>query len=271
MNPNEQKACEQSVRNYYEEPVQTWRINSEVNIPYIEKLREIIGNQIKNKFNILEEVSLEKIYKFIDPSKLTNDNHGITAITQELYEAGEEFFFYYKKLTKHILAIFGDNYVIQRQPTIRAHFEPFSKYGFYPSWHSDLLLGHPPGTINLWMPFTRPDPINSHGFSLTSHSTSQHTFKRYCFDSPYDGVKLISKAEQLNQQQIPVKIEPGKALIFDSRTIHSGLPSDRHLRVSMDIRVINRRYLSPPNPLYRSGRKRVPFSEGYFYINYKDN
>lgn len=261
---------EKAVDQYYEESLDKWNGIKIVKIGDLGKEFALnIQKNLQSKVDY-EITSMNKLWECAPKEDLLmNPDGGITRLTKLLYETNQEFKKLYEKLCSNLLMKFGGNKVIQRQPTIRVYASS-SFNDFCPYWHSDLLVGHPVGTLNMWIPFTEPDKSQFHGFNICESEVSKNFYlemrKIY---TPYEFLENqnIIKSKILMENSISVPASVGEAIVFDSRCFHSAVPINNHSRVSMDIRVIDMKFLEAPYPSFRGlGRKRAKFDLENYYI-----
>lgn len=263
--------AEDAIDKYYEEKIDNWNKLKIINIDsFGKKLSLNIRNDLQSKVSY-QIKNLNKIWE-VAPKEdlLINPDGGITKLTKLLYETNKEFKQLYKEFSIYLLNKFGKNFAIQRQPTIRVHSSSTSNY-FCPYWHSDLLIGHPVGTLNIWIPLTNPHKSQSNGFSICSPELSKNFYFKYRKKfTPYQFLKnnIIHKSKKLLKEADEVKASIGEAIVFDSRCFHSAIPMLNHSRVSIDIRIINKKYLEKPYPIFRGhGRKKAKFDLENYYIS----
>ena len=265
---------EQFVAEYYQEDVNQWLDPIELELGQITfEIRSYLHHYLQSvvdfKFSTIEEICY-----FCPPNLLSQDlTGGVNQLTQKLYDLNQEFYCLYNDLCTKISSYFPpEEYVIQKQPTIRLHSSVNNSH-FYPFWHSDLFLGHPVGTVNLWIPLTSLSPHTSdHGFSICSSQVSFNQFLNSSTNlNPYDFLSHtdFTKSDHLTASSIPVLTKPGKMYVFDSRLLHSAMPHYDHCRLSIDIRVIKTEYLSHPYPLYTGlGRRKAVFNIDNYYSKF---
>ena len=70
-------------------------------------------------------------------------------------ENDEEWNAIYLDLLKHLYEKLNFNFYFQKTPTIRVHCPNSDKDNHYPMFHNDIILGHPPQEINVWMSLTK--------------------------------------------------------------------------------------------------------------------
>ena len=254
----------------YKESPRHWEKSILHQVPYTNDLYQGILDFLSKELNLNKLNEINNLFKFFKVSEFSPDElSGVNFITKKLYNLPKDLKIIYYKICNHILLKKKD-FLIQRTPTIRVHFQDENCYQFYPFWHSDLILGHPPFEKNIWIPLTKPYGNKYHGFSLSTPEISHKIFNQFCTKDPYlskDDPRVIKNKEFLVNSE-PCKCLPGEALEFDSRIFHSALNFENNLRLSLDIRIISRKYLKRPYPIYRGlGRMKMLFDEKNYFIS----
>lgn len=256
--------------NYYYEPIENWLETKIINIPSSFKLYKQIINFLSEKLKIGDIKNTEDLLKLVDRSYLElNKEFGINKLTELLYDIPPQILKTYYCICEEILDLFSDH-LIQRQPTIRVHFQDDNTYQFYPFWHSDPILGHPPYEKNIWIPLTKPNSKTKHGFTLSNPKISSNIFKKYCESSPYESKNKneVIHNNSFNNQSKLIDCSQGEGVVFDSRIFHSAVPHRTNPRISLDIRIMDTKYLSFPYPIFRGlGRKKIKFDSKNFFIS----
>ncbi|HSK97721.1 MAG TPA: phytanoyl-CoA dioxygenase family protein [Euzebyales bacterium] len=156
----------------------------------------------------------------------------------------------------------------QAHMTLRFHFPEGAVAARRRSlFHSDVMLGHPPQMLNVWVPVSSTTAGNTLlvvDLDVSLRVMLDHDFDfeaiamRVQYDDAfYDG--LMDAAE-------PVVVGPGEILLFDARCLHAGQVnvSDR-TRVSTDLRVLAADTLERLRKPYESGgRRMLRFAPGEF-------
>ena len=265
---------EQLVYDYYSEQPDHWLKPYELELGNISsRIKSYLHDYLQSVVEF-EFSSIEQISKTCPSNLLAQDlTGGVNQLTQHLYNVDHDFYLLYQELCQKIGSYFSpDEYVIQKQPTIRLHSSVHYSH-FYPFWHSDLFLGHPVGTTNLWIPLTSLSPSShDHGFSICSpHETHQQYLTTSSDLNPYEFLDSndFTKSETLTTSSTPVLTKPGNMCVFDSRLFHSAMPHFDHCRLSIDIRVIKRQFLSDPYPIFTGlGRRKALFNIGNYYCDF---
>ena len=218
------------------------------------------------------------MHNFLSDDKKSYDlTYGINKISQQLYNVPDELNEAYKDfLAQDLVQVLGLDFYYQSQLTIRLQTPHPSAKLFYPMFHSDIQLGHPPHEINVWLPLSQPSNDEGHGFAISSLDESIAVFEKYDFD--LEKMKEDSAATSLELKETAKleKCEIGTVLLFDTRKFHSTIPLEKHSRVSLDIRVmVKNEYERAARTYVGTGRKKVKFAPGFAYsetsINLKDS
>ena len=240
-----------------------------IDTPKINILSEILVQKIntilKQKFKLNE---ISKVHKILGESEKIYDlKFGINKFTSNFYEIGENFKKNFLKLLKeNIRDIIGEDFYFQNNPTLRIQVPHETSEIFYPFFHSDIQLGHPPYGTNLWMPLNSPSLIEGYGFSISDLKDSIKTFEELNFE--FDDLKNNKKkySEKLISHSKLQNFEFGKSVLFDSRCLHSTLPLKNHTRASIDVRIVPVSEFEKFSHIYQgSGRKKVLFAPGKAY------
>lgn len=260
---------EKAIDNFYSKDIEKWNGIKVIKIGNLGKIfSQNIHKNLQSKVNY-EIKNMDRIWEYAPKEDLEmNPNGGITRLTKLLYDRDQEFNEIYKEICTKLILIFGSNKVIQRHPNIRV--SSLSSNQYCPYWHSDLLVGHPIGTLNMWIPLTEPNDNEFHGFNICPSEISKKFYLEMRKDFlPYKFLEneIIIKSKILLRNSISVKASLGEAIVFDSRCFHSAMPLEKHSRVSMDIRLIDIKYLNSPYPKFQGlGRKKAKFDIGNYYM-----
>lgn len=220
---------------------------------------------LTNKINIDNLNNLHALVE--EDQKVYDQNFGVNQFSNDFYEMGDNFRNNYLNLLKKDLRpIIKEDFYFQDNPTVRIHFPHPSSELFYPFFHSDVQLGHPPYEINLWIPLNYPDNLEGYGFTLSDLSKSKEIFKELNFQ--LEDLKINKKkyTEILTPFSKIQNFDYGNALLFDSRCFHSALPLKNFTRISIDIRIITVSDFEKFNHEYQGlGRKKKFFIPGDGY------
>lgn len=259
--------------NYYQEPIEKWFLPRKIVLPASIRIYNEVISFLSQKLNIGLIENPTDILNKVDRTYLDlNKDFGINKLTEILYEIPSSLFKSYYYLCEEILLHFKDH-LIQRQPTIRIHFQDEDCYPFYPFWHSDPILGHPPYEKNIWIPLTKPNPKGIHGFKISNPEASSRIFNLLCKSSPYLSKQKedLIKNKSLEKESSFVNCRQGEGVVFDSRIFHSATPYKYSPRISIDIRIMEKKYLNDPFPIFRGlGRRKIKFDSKNFFISLEE-
>ena len=255
--------------DFYNKPVETWFKTKKISVPKSIKFYNQIISFLSERLNICNSKN-NNFLRNIDYSYLElNEEFGINKLTEILYEIPKELIMNYYSICEEILYSYK-KHLIQRQPTIRVHFQDNNCYQFYPFWHSDPILGHPPFEKNIWIPLTKPSKKNMHGFKIANPRISSEIFKTKCSFKPYESKKRkdVFRNKDFENESTLVDCNQGEGIIFDSRIFHSAVPFNETPRISIDIRIMDENFLNNPYPIFRGlGRKKIKFDSINFFIS----
>ena len=227
----------------------------------------MVNSLIKRGY-IDKDISLDQLHQYLLHEDMNVDQNQINNVIKSLYDADLEMTILYGQLMSDIIVpAIGQNCFIQKTPTNRFSF-PFSKGMTDRDYHNDIMLGHPPEEINVWIPFT--DASQSRSFQILPLSFSLELLERYQYNLPdlHNAIWNDDKLFYLLQEKANcVELMPGKVLLFDSRCIHAAIINkSKYTRVSMDVRVLpTEDYDNLPFAYIGTGRRQSHFVPGDYY------
>lgn len=204
------------------------------------------------------------------PSELTDlDDTELNNMSKAFYDTDEAFLETYRCFIKDVLSpLFGTELWFQATPTIRFHFPRQKGFNWKTRYHSDIMLGHPPQEVNIWLPVTRTFGTNS--MRIAGRGASMEAIAGCGFD--FDELALKVQRDETFQQHCaaitaPVELLPGEFLIFDPRCLHATQYNDTEAtRISIDFRVVAVADHARMRLPYRgTGRRRMLFAPGHYY------
>jgi len=231
----------------------------------------IIDLLVDRKF-LKNRIRLDRLHDYLSLEDMKVDKNQINNVIKSFYDTNKSMQNLYQKLMSEIIVNhIGQNAYIQKTPTNRFSF-PFSKGMSYRDYHIDIMLGHPPEEINVWVPFTNSSLTKS--FKILPLDYSLELLSKYNYDMQvihfeiWNNDKLF---ESLEKNSIFVELSPGKALLFDSRCFHASVMNEsNYTRVSMDVRIIPERdYDNLPFTYIGTGRRKSQFIAGDYYSKTK--
>lgn len=234
-------------------------------------LVEVFGNLLERRRLVpmlATRHGLDLLHEVVAPTDQVLDQHETNALGRAVYETSETFRMWYAKLLREVVVpIVGADCLYQRHPTVRVHFPRMPGRVWRDRVHTDLMLGHPPCEVNVWIPLTRCHGTS--GMRIADVVTSQELLGR--FDGSYarfaTAMQTTDWQTQWRQVSRQLDMAPGELLVFDPRCLHGAQwNAERHTRVSIDARVC------PVEDLERSplryvgtGRRQMPFERGAYY------
>lgn len=237
---------------------------------YSEILRGEVTRLLLAKGLISEPVPLESLHECLsDEMRAYNFHDGVNKISTFFYETDAPFMRAYHEFIKEVLdeSLLKMPMWFQATPTIRIHCPNAANSNHYPRYHTDIGYGHPPEEINVWLPLTRK--MEGHSFRVASvaHSKDLYALKRFDIQDFIDeAIQNPDFTKTCDEFARPVETEFGKALLFDSRCVHTGEPLKAHTRVSIDLRLVPvEDFERAPFLFQGTGRRRVIFGPGHCY------
>lgn len=195
---------------------------------------------------------------------------GINKITFSLYETDEAFERSYLDFIKEILIpVFPFPFYFQKTLTIRTHCPKSEGSDFYPRYHTDVGYGHPPQSINIWMPLTTPVAPQQHGFRVMGMQATRRVLEEFDYDfERFNDCAVKDKMFNLSLNAFAPQVDTpfGDLLAFDARSIHTVEPLQNHTRFSIDLRILAVEDFESCQVEYQgTGRKRIRFMPGIAY------
>lgn len=213
---------------------------------------------------------LEQLHELVDPVHQAHDASQQSGAARVLYEMPAAFTALYERLLGDVVLPqlgLGPAHA-QRTPTFRVFFPNAPGYPGHTSYHSDLMLGHNPREVNVFVPLVACDRTRALQFaelpeSLALLADYDYDFARFGRDTQLDPT-LIARCQRICQ---PLRLEVGQIAVFDSRCVHAG-PANRtgQTRVTFDARVLPARDLhGQQNRYHGRGRRRADFAVGAYF------
>ncbi|OGT44656.1 MAG: hypothetical protein A3F42_08040 [Gammaproteobacteria bacterium RIFCSPHIGHO2_12_FULL_37_34] len=241
----------QTIKDHYRVGYQkTGWLQKEYNSDYIfvdlEKyyfnLRDQIAQLLIYKRFINQTIQLEELHDYVPEEFKQYGHDGISKIGTFFYETNAQFIKTLHEFIHHILykKIIKLPFLFQATPTFRIHCPNSANAEFFPHFHTDLALGHPPYEINLWIPLT--EKRSGHGFYLATVENSNKIARFIDYDIP----SLMDDTVFRNQHYLAfckpklfeINVEKGWGLMFDGRCFHTAMPISDHTRISIDFRIV---------------------------------
>lgn len=229
----------------------------------------LVSKGIAEKSQLEGLRSLSDLHTILGEEWTRLDESELNRVSVAFFENGEAFERLYKRFVKEVVAAHCPEPVYwQTTPTIRFHFPNQQGFTWKVRYHSDIMLGHPPHEINVWVPLTRVYGTNS--MCLAPRDPSVALLKRLDLDLEdfatrvqYDD-ELAAECARLAP---PLELEYGEYVMFDPRCLHAGQHNQtEHTRISFDMRVLPQSALARMRIEYRgTGRRRMLFAPGHYY------
>ena len=239
---------------------------------YYSRLRHQLTELLLSKNIIAHPIPLEQLHQALSHDLKKYGNDGLGAVGTLLYENNHEFLSVLHEFIQEILfkKIIGKPFLFQATPTFRIHCPNAENSSFFPHYHTDLALGHPPHEINLWIPLT--PPVADHGFFLASKNDSIVIADYINFDLASlmdDSVFRDEKYLEFCQGKfLPAAVPAGEALMFDGRCFHTAMPITTHTRISVDFRIVLEEDFLASDYIYQNcgRRKHLDLTPGEYYF-----
>jgi hypothetical protein len=216
------------------------------------------------------DVDLMELHKHLVAPQMRLDSSGINEISRNYYDRNPAFDALYTKFAREVAVKewLSEDGIFQLSPTIRFYFPRAEGFNWRLNYHTDIMLGHPPQEINIWIPLT--NVYGSNSMRLMSLDNSLSILRRFDFDfKAYAEAVQTSDTlqDELNDLSFIIEAEPGEAILFDSRCLHVLQKNQtEHSRVSMDLRVMPLREYSALDMKYvGTGRRQMPFTTSQYY------
>lgn len=213
--------------------------------------------------------ALEDLHRHLSPDATRLDDSELNSVSKAFYDTSEPFLALYRRFFRDVVGpLFGEDLYFQATPTLRFQFPHQGGFDWRPRIHTDIMLGHPPAEVNIWLPFTRAFGTNS--MMIANLEDSIEILE----DLSYDFEKLAWRVQKDDAfwracagKMRPVELQYGEFLLFDPRCLHAtqNNVTDK-TRISTDVRIILRRHMDSLPLEYRgTGRLRMLFAPGHYY------
>ena len=234
------------------------------------RFQDILRKHLQDNFGVdINKLDLEKLHEHIDDSDKALDQSELNNVSKSFYELGEEFLKEYRKfMSFEVSKYLKDTYYIQNTPTLRCHMPNQKGFDWKPRFHTDIMLGHPPAEVNVWVPFTKCFGTNS--MMIASLDDSMNIISELDYD--FEKLALLSQTDEIFSARVknimkPVDLDFGQFIVFDPRCLHATQFNETDsTRISMDVRYIAKQdeMISPID--YRgTGRLKMQFKAGHYY------
>ncbi len=214
---------------------------------------------------------LEELHRVNDVESLTVDSSGQSPVSSSLYEIDADFYENYRRFLREIVRthLFDFDFYFQDVPTFRCSVPGSPGYNWRPNYHTDIAIGHPPNTINFWLPVTECSGNNSLIYADLDDSIDvwrdfQFNFKK--FHATLDeNDELFQRCQSISKS---FDASDGEGLVFDSRCMHLHQKNDtQQARVSFDFRIIPVDAMNAMDVAFvGTGRRKAQFKPGEYYF-----
>ena len=234
------------------------------------KFKEIIIDELLRKKFIDENLFnkhggiLEKLHLCLKDDLKNLDESEQNKISVSFYETSSKLKeLYYKFIKMRFLLILMMKFFFKKFRHLDFIFPNQTGYNWNDRYHTDIMLGHPPYEINVWLPFTKT--YDSNTMRITPFDESMSLLKDYKYDFELFAEEVQYNnifANKLRQSSYSLNMSYGKYIMFDPRCLHCtqhNVTSDT--RISMDIRIITKKNMKKYSRDYKTtGRKNMLFT-----------
>lgn len=216
-----------------------------------------------------QTLPLEQLHAILSEDKKALDESELNGVSRAFYDTDDRFVQLYYRFVREVIApLFEADLYFQATPTIRFQFPYQAGFTWKPRIHTDIMLGHPPHEVNIWIPLTRAYETNS--MMIAHVDDSMLLLRELDFDFATFAYRMQRDSafwQRCASVCQPVTLEYGSFLMFDPRCLHATqYNTTPHTRVSIDVRIIHRENMEGMRLVYRgTGRKKLKFSPGHYY------
>jgi hypothetical protein len=213
---------------------------------------------------------LEQLHTLVAAEHQTMDRSQQSAAARVLYEMPPAFTALHERLMAEVVipALGLGPAHCQRTPTFRVFFPHAPGYPGATSYHNDIMLGHNPRAVNVFIPLVRCE--GTRALQLAELPDSLALLREYDFDFATFGrdtqqnPTLMARCERICR---PLVADVGELFVFDSRCVHAGPHNRTDLtRVTFDSRLLPAAAIAGQrNTYFGRGRRRADFAVGAYY------
>jgi hypothetical protein len=213
---------------------------------------------------------LTQLHHFVPRAVQALDANETNEVSRAFFDTSPAFTDAYERLINDVLVeqVVHADCLFQRTPTMRFHFPHQDGCFWHPRIHNDLMLGHPPQEINVWLPLGRTEGTS--GMRLADLEPSVALAEE--LDNDWARLARAGQHDpefrrRYNAASAPVELAYGEFVVFDPRCIHATSYNVSDLtRVSLDFRIIPvEDYDAMRLPYRGTGKRRMPFARGDYY------
>ncbi len=213
---------------------------------------------------------LELLHEMIAAPHQAMDASQQSAAARVLYEMPAAFAALHERLLAEVVApALGIGPVhFQRTPTFRVFFPHAPGYPGATSYHSDIMIGHNPREVNVFVPLVPCEGTRS--LLMAGLPESLELLREYDYDFARFG-RDTQTSEPLQRRCArlcqPLVCDVGDIVVFDSRCLHAGPHNTTPLtRVTFDTRLLPVAELRSQHNTYQGrGRRRASFAIGEYF------
>lgn len=238
-------------------------------IDFVAELKRLLVEKKIVGEDAIRATPLDRLHEQLSPESKRLDDSELNKVSKNFYDTSDAFLALYRRFFRDVVGrMFGEDLYFQATPTLRFQFPRQSGFDWQPRIHTDIMLGHPPEEVNVWLPFTRTFGTNS--MMIASLEDSVEILE----DLSYDFEKLAWKVQKdeafwraCATKMKPVELQYGEFLLFDPRCLHATQDNVTDAtRISTDVRIILKRDMESLPLEYRgTGRLRMLFAPGHYY------
>ena len=213
---------------------------------------------------------LEHLHELVAAEHQTMDVSQQSAAARALYEMPAAFAALHERLLADVVvpALGLGPAHVQHTPTFRVFFPHAQGYPGATSYHHDLMLGHGPREVNVFVPLVRCE--GSRSLLLAELAPSLELLRGYAGDFAAFGRDTQRDAAlqaRCAEACAPVVADVGEVIVFDSRCLHAGPPNTTaQTRVTFDTRILPAADFATQRNRYRGrGRRRADFVPGSYF------
>ncbi len=213
--------------------------------------------------------NLSNLHTILTGDWTTLGEDELNKVSKAFYDNNDAFDRIYRSFIKEVVtADCGEPVWWQKTPTMRFHFPNQKGFNWKPRYHTDIMLGHPPQEVNVWVALT--DVYGTNSMCLGGFESSYSTLETLGFDFEdfatkvqYDDAFAARCADFIR----PLELKYGEYVMFDPRCIHATQNNKtEHTRISIDLRVLPQGERPRMRIDYRgTGRLRMLFAPGHYY------
>lgn len=229
-----------------------------------------IANLLVQKGIIPAPVPLAELHRHLSADAMAYNTSELNTVSEALFDTDGPFARVYEAFIRDFLQdeVFRTPLYFQATPTIRCHFPGARGFDWPPRYHTDVMLGHPPQSINIWLPVT--DCRTTDTFRVGTLAESLALLKEFGYRWPeFVEARDTDPDVQSRCAEICPLVHPAEceAVVFDARCVHACQLIETGLsRVSLDIRVLPVDVYDAMEIQYRgTGRRRMKFIPGEYY------